>query len=123
MRRWAFLLLLLLLAACGAGKNEQAKQEDDTYLILSRANFRIARVHVVGRAHNHRLLWVTVKGDNQLMTTAWTRLKRKAKVEGLSAQYVNPTVDVTRRWSIWPLYWQDHYTVSADVITFDPQTR
>ncbi|MBN1443583.1 MAG: hypothetical protein JXA90_12810 [Planctomycetes bacterium] len=85
---------------------------------LERANFVMASVHAVGRAHCSYVFWIPVSGSPDIESKAWGAMKERAAQEGKASQYVNVTVERSDRWFFCPFYWEEHTTVSADAITF-----
>ena len=122
--RAGLVFALVVALALGAGgcafrELERPFEGSETEIQLSRAPFQTLRVHVKGRASCQYLLFVPLCARQDLASVAWRQMRKQAAMEGEPAQLINIREDQFDRWNLLGLYYQEVYTVSADVIAFD----
>ena len=107
-------------AACVTGGVSRTRVELEAELRLDSPNFETSAAHVVGRASCHYILFsipLCRRGD--IASVAWEEMRRQADLDGRSGQLVNVFEDGYLRNNFFSLYFQEVYTVSADVIVFE----
>jgi hypothetical protein len=123
LRRSALALLLgTALAGNGCATQDFMRSRTvlDAEFRLDRPNFKTSAVQLEGRASCHYVLFsIPLCRRQDIASAAWQQLRAEAKLDGRSAQLVNIFEDQFRRNNVLGLYFQDVYTVTADVIEFD----
>lgn len=123
-RRLSTLVLLLAAALAAGGCKTQdfsrTRTDLDAEFRLDRPNFKTTAVQLEGRASCHYVLFsIPLCRRQDIASAAWEQLRGEAGLGGRSAQLVNIFEDQFRRNNLFGLYFQDVYTVSADVVEFD----
>jgi hypothetical protein len=123
LRRSALALLLgTALAGNGCATQDFMRSRTvlDAEFRLDRPNFKTSAVQLEGRASCHYVLFsIPLCRRQDIASAAWQQLRAEARLDGRSAQLVNIFEDQFRRNNVLGLYFQDVYTVTADVIEFD----
>ena len=114
----AFATAFAVLQGCTVPWQKDVARVNETAIELKDGNFETFRVHAVGQGKCHYVFFLPVSGSPDVVSTAWKQMKTKADLTDQAAQFVNVTEQRTRRWFIWPFYWQVVHTVSADAIAF-----
>lgn len=124
--RWRLALVLSLVAAlggstaCTTGKIARTRIGMETEFRLESPNFRTSAVHVTGRASCHYILFsIPLCRRQDVASAAWERMRQEAGLDGRPGQLVNVFEDDYLRNNLFNLYFQEVYTVSADVIVFE----
>ena len=91
----------------------------ETEFRLSSPNFGTDVVHAVGRASCHYVLFsIPLCRRQDIASVAWEQMRKEASLDGRSGQLVNVFEDNFLSNNLLGFYFQEVYTVSADVIVF-----
>jgi len=108
------------LTGCSTGGVLRARYDAETEIRLDAPNFRTTAVHVSGRASCHYVLFsIPLCRRQDIASAAWEQMRAEAALDGRMAQLINIAEDQHVRNNLFGLYFQDVYTISADVIAFD----
>jgi hypothetical protein len=92
----------------------------ETEFRLDSPNFKTTAVHVSGRATCHYILFsIPLCRRQDVASVAWEQMRREANLAGRSGQLINVHEDAFTRNNFFTLYFQEVYTVSANVIVFE----
>jgi hypothetical protein len=124
--RWRLVVALSLVAtlagsaACTTGGVKRTLIDMETEFRLDSPNFRTTAVHVSGRAGCHYILFsIPLCRRQDIASAAWEQMRKEADLDGRSGQLINVFEDEFVRNNLFSLYFQEVYTVSADVIVFE----
>jgi hypothetical protein len=107
-------------AGCATGTVTRTRIDMETEFRLDSPNFKTTAVHVSGRATCHYILFsIPLCRRQDVASVAWEQMRREANLAGRSGQLINVHEDAFTRNNLFTLYFQDVYTVSADVIVFE----
>jgi hypothetical protein len=128
-RTGRFLLLAIALSllaslvgstGCATGGLSRSRVEMEGEFRLDSPNFRTTVTHAVGRGSCHYVLFsIPLCRRQDIASVAWEEMRGKANLEGQSGQLVNVFEDRYLRNNLFRLYFQEVYTVSANVIVFE----
>lgn len=108
------------LVNCSTRGVLRARYDAETEIRLEAPNFRTTAVHVSGRASCHYVLFsIPLCRRQDIASSAWEQMRAEAALDGRTAQLINIAEDNYVRNNLFGLYFQDVYTISADVIAFD----
>jgi hypothetical protein len=116
------LLLPALLgsAGCATGGMVRTRVETEAEFRLDSPDFETAVVHAVGRGSCHYILFsIPLCRRPDIASVAWEEMRGQANLDGQSGQLVNVFEDRYLRNNFFALYFQEVYTVSANVIVFE----
>ena len=126
MSRWRLAAALALVAilggatACNTGGMSRTRVDMETEFRLDSPNFRTTAAQVSGNASCHHILFaIPLCRRPDIASVAWEQMRRESGLEGQQGQLVNVFEDNYFRNNLFGLYFQEVYTVSADVIVFD----
>ena len=106
--------------ACATGGISRSHVEMEAEFRLDSPDFKTAVVHAVGRGSCHYILFsIPLCRRADIASVAWEEMRRQANLDGRSGQLVNVFEDRYLRNNLFTLYFQEVYTVSADVIVFE----
>ncbi len=107
-------------AGCNTGKIARTRIGMETEFRLDSPNFKTTAVQVSGRASCHYILFsIPLCRRQDIASAAWEQMRKEANLDGRSGQLVNVFEDDYLRNNLFSLYFQEIYTVSADVIVFE----
>jgi hypothetical protein len=116
-------LLLVLLGGtlgCATGGIVRARVEMEAEFRLDSPNFKTTVTHAVGRGSCHYILFsIPLCRRQDIATVAWEEMRKQAELDGQAGQLVNIFEDDFLRNNLFGLYFQEVYTVSANVIVFE----
>ncbi len=104
---------------CSTHNFDQTSRYTEAKFLLDAANFETELVNAAGEASCLYILVSIPVGEHQNITTiAWNKMRQEAQMEGKSAQFVNVVEDHSLRWNFLYLFYQEHYSVSGNVIAY-----
>ena len=117
--RVAMLLMILFISGCSTHGIKQTALVSKTDFTLNSPNFVMETVNATGQASCFYILFsIPLCKDQNLATAAWEKMRKKAHLEGKSAQFVNVAVDRSLNWNLLFLFFQENYSVSANTIVY-----
>ena len=117
--RIAMLLLTFIITGCSTHGINLTPQVSKTEFVLASPNFVMETVNATGQASCFYILFsIPLCKDQNLATAAWEKMRKKAHLEGKSAQFVNVAVDRSLNWNLLFLFFQENYSVSANTIVY-----
>ena len=117
--RVTVLTLSLIIVSCSLHNFDQTSRYAEAKFLLDSANFETEVVHAVGEASCfYILLSVPLCKNQNIATMAWKEMRKEAQMEGKSAQFVNVLEDHYFRWNLFYIFYQEYYSVSANVIVY-----
>ena len=124
MTRVTVLALSLIMVGCSLHNFGQTSRYAESKFPLDSANFKTDVVHAVGEASCfYILLSIPVCKNQSIATIAWKKMRNEAQMEGKSAQFVNVLEDHYFRWNLFYIFYQEYYSVSANVIVYQPPNQ
>lgn len=121
--RLNLLVFALIISACSTHHFDQSARYAEVKFPLQSANFETDAVHAVGEASClYILLTIPVCKNQNIATIAWQNMRREAQMEGKSAQFINVFEDHSLRWNFFYIFYQEYYSVSANVIVYKQQS-
>lgn len=119
MARVTVLTLSLIIVGCSLHNFDQTSRYAEAKFTLESANFETEVVHAVGEASCfYILLSIPLCKNQNIATIAWKKMRHEAQMEGKSAQFVNVLEDHYFRWNLFNIFYQEYYSVSANVIVY-----
>jgi hypothetical protein len=113
------LVLALIVGGCSTHQFDQTSRYAEVKFPLESANFETGAVHAIGEASCLYILFtIPVCKHQNIATIAWQKMRREAEMEGKSAQFVNVFEDHSLRWNFFYIFYQEYYSVSANVIVY-----
>ena len=108
-----------ILTGCSAHHLNQTSRYAEVKFQLDADNFATSATLVAGEASCAYILFTIPLCRNQsLASIAWAKMYTQAQLNGKSAQIVNIFEDHSVRWNIFYIFYQQHYSVSGNVITY-----
>ena len=125
--RYLCLAIVLLLVAClggsagcATGGLSRSRVEMEAEFRLDSPDFKTSVVHAVGRGSCHYILFsIPLCRRQDIASVAWEEMRKQANLDGESGQLINVFEDRYLRNNLFTLYFQEVYTVSANVIVFE----
>ena len=119
MARVTVLALSLIIVGCSLHNFNQTSRYAEAKFSLESANFKTEVVHAGGEASCfYILLSIPLCKNQNIATMAWNKMRNEAQMEGKSAQFVNVLEDHYVRWNFLYIFYQEYYSVSANVIAY-----
>ena len=113
------LLIIFFIAGCSNHGIKKTTLASKTDFALNSPNFVMETVNATGQASCFYILFsIPLCKDQNLATAAWEKMRKKAHLEGKSAQFVNVAVDRSLNWNLLFLFFQENYSVSANTIVY-----
>ena len=117
--RIAMLLITFSITGCSLHGVGQTPLVSKTDFVLNSPNFVMETVNATGQASCFYILFsIPLCKDQNLATAAWEKMRKKAHLEGKSAQFVNVAIDRSLNWNLLFLFFQESYSVSANTIVY-----
>ena len=108
-----------IITGCSAHHLNQTSRYAEVKFQLDADNFTTSATLVAGEASCAYILFTIPLCKNQsLAAIAWDKMRKQAQLDGKSAQIVNIFEDHSLRWNIFYIFYQQHYSVSGNVITY-----
>ena len=119
MTRVTILPLSLVMVGCSLHNFDQTSRYAEAKFSLDSTNFETEVVHAGGEASCfYILLSIPLCKNQNIATMAWKEMRSEAQMEGKSAQFINVFEDHYFRWNLFYIFYQEYYSVSANVIVY-----
>jgi len=111
----------LLGLGCSTHKLQRTPMNMETYFYISGPNFETTATHRVGRGSCfYAFFTIPLCKNPNIAAIAWAQMRAESDLDGRPKQLVNVFEDSSMRWNLFYMFYEEYYTVTADVIEYRP---